>query len=250
MIIKTGIGIAGDFFIILFVMIIIACFIMNKTVKEVMNGGNYFILTGVWCVFCMLLTCASQSGEWQGKLLYSNKQLAVTDRATGRDVVVLPLIIDNRFDTGQSLAPERFTKALIHDQGAVRVLFRKDFEEKLILKYGREHLDSFYMALIKNDILALNALDTVWNGIPGRYLLTIRVTTGVRINSFDDIVKRKADLEAELWDSKKIEIIWRGQSSGYEMDPEVSDAAFIMKGIQTLFMLLPEFIPVREEDNW
>lgn len=204
----------------------------------------------IYFIVSISVYCASKSSQWKSELLFSNKQLENTARTTGHSVLVLPIIKDNSFDSSQAVSPEKFTKALMREKETIKVYFQKDFEESFILKHGKELLDSFYTSLCKNDILALNALDTVWKNLPGEYLITIRLSTGVRIRSFDDIVKRKAQLESELWDIKRVEVVWRAQSSGYEMNVKVTDAEFIINGIKNICTLMPDFIPIREEENW
>lgn len=212
----------------------------------------------ITCLFCggllvsivLFMQCAAKKGQWKAELLFENQKLASSKRTTGHTVVVLPLVTDSCFDTSRALAPEKFSRELIREQESIRLLFQNDFEESIILKHGREMLDSFYAAIGTNDMLALHALDTVWKSLPGEYLLAVRVASGVRINSFDNVVKRKAQLEAELWDIRTIEVVWRAKASGFEMNVSVTDAQFVIDGIKKIGTLLPDFIPVREEENW
>ena len=73
---------------------------------------------------------------------------------------------------------------------------------------------------------------------------------GMRISSFDGVTKKKAVLEGEIWHKKNSEVVWRAQTSGFEMDKKRGDAQFIADGIKELFKLLPEFIPLKEVENW
>lgn len=198
----------------------------------------------------LLVSCIAPSAQWKSELLYSSSELENNRLSVGNSILLLPLITKDGFDTSHALSPEVLTKSLMATQQKLNLFFKKDFEESFLPRNNRKMLDSFYVSLFKNDILALHAVDTVWKSIPGRFVIVLRLNTGVRIKSFDGIVKRKAELEGELWDTKRIEIVWRAQSSGFQMDTKVTDAEFILGGLREIFNLLPDFIPVRDEEDW
>lgn len=200
--------------------------------------------------FLLSMGCASGTGEWRSKLLYSNKEFGKRQYSTRNSILLLPLITEKGFDTGTAL-PQVVQKEALHRlQGNIEIYFKKDFEEAYLLTNSRELLDSFYIKLFANDFLALTSYDSVWRSVPSQYIMVIRINNGARINSFDGILKRKAVLEIELWDVKNVEVVWRAESSGFEMNSKITDAEFIAQGIKEAFKLLPEFLPVANEENW
>ncbi len=217
---------------------------IKKDLKNLLLPGCAYVC-GV-----IFISCTAPSVQWKAELLYTSSELESNRLSTGNSILFLPLITRDGFDTSRTLSPEALTKSLVATQGKLKLFFKKDFEESFLPRNSRELLDSLYASLFRNDILALHAVDTVWKTIPARFVIVLRLNTGVRIKSFDGIVKRKAELEGELWDTKRIEIVWRAQSSGYQMDTKITDAEFISRGVREIFNLLPEFIPVRDEEDW
>jgi hypothetical protein len=200
---------------------------------------------------CFAVFCASRSGTWQARLLYMEKSLHNAPVASGSAILALPLIVSHEFDTTASCAPASLLKkALSSTKARMRVLVKDDFEEYFFRKQGRRVPGKFYSAFIHNDVLALHNLDTVWNTIPAGYVVAVRITDGVRINTFDAVVKRKASIEGELWRTDTGEVIWRAKSSGYIMNSEADDPEFIKRGVHELFTVLPDFIAYGDEDAW
>lgn len=224
---------------------------MKKWYKYRKRDYGKIVLPGWTGILGVLfISCVAPTVQWQSELLYSSSELKDNRLSVGNSILLLPLITKDGFDTSHSLSPEVLTKSLMATQQKLKLFFKNDFEESFLSRNSRELLDSFYVSLIKNDILALHSVDTVWKSLPGRFVIVLRLNTGFRIKSFDGIVKRKAELEGELWDIKRIEVVWRARSSGYQMDTKITDGEFVAGGVRELFNLLPDFIPVRDEEEW
>lgn len=222
----------------------------NGTMSQKECKYNNFLIVAFTVTVILFSVCVPNTGKWESQLLYKKDEIKHNKLTTGNSVLLFPLIREKTFDTTAELSPEVVLKPIIKQQTEIELLFKKDFEKAFSANNSRESLDSFYVKLFENDILGIMTSDSAWKYMPGQFLLIIRMRKGVRINSFDGIMKRKAVLESEIWDRKKGEVIWRAQTSGFEMNKKTGDAQFIAEGIKEIFKLLPEFIPFKEMENW
>ena len=207
--------------------------------------------SGILSITVTIVTgCAPKTGHWESELLYIKDEISHNKLTTGNSILLFPLIIDEGFDTSAALSPKLLKKSLLSQSGGIEVFFKKDFEKAYLSTQPWELLDSFYVKLFKNDILAITTSDSAWKYMPGLFVVIFRLNKGLRISSFDGIMKKKAVLEGEIWDKKNIEVVWRGQTSGFEMGKKTNDAQFIASGIKEIFKLFPQFISLKEVDNW
>lgn len=193
--------------------------------------------------------CASNKGQWRLKLTYSSEKIGKDRLLTDFSLFFLPIVNGNKFDTFSVYLNKKFKKA-IGKQVGCKVYFKKDFEKLCVSSECKMSLVDFYNGILKDDILEITTCDSVWKYIPGRYMIIIRIKHSVRISSLEGILKRKAFLKAELWDSENVGVVWRAESSGYEMNEKVTDKEFIHKGIKEILGFLPAFVPVRDEKDW
>ena len=212
---------------------------------------NIKFVSGAFTAMTVLfIGCASNTGQWESELLFKKDAIAHNKLTTGNSVLLFPLIREKAFDTSTALAPEEVVTPIRKQQADIEVLFKRDFEKAYCVNNSRESLDSFYVRLFENDVLAIATSDSAWKYMPSRFVILVRVDKGVRISSFDGVTKKKAVLEGEIWDSKSSEVVWRARTSGFDMDKKTDDAQFIANGIKEIFKLLPEFIPLKEVENW
>ena len=215
------------------------------------EGLYTLFFSGILSIIVTIVTgCAPKTGHWESELLYKKDEIDHNKLTTGNSILLLPVIIEEGFDTTTALSPEVLIKSLLRQQGQIEVFFRKDFEKAYLSNQRRESLDSFYVKLFKNDMLAITTSDSASKYMPCRFVVILRLNKGVRISSFDGIMKRKAVLEGEIWDKKNIEVVWRAQTSGFEMGKRTDDAQFIANGIKEIFKLFQQFIPLKEVENW
>ncbi len=202
------------------------------------------------CAGMLFSVCAPKIAQWKTELLFSSDKVKSKRLDTGKSLLLLPLIANQTFDTSAALAPEEVSRSLLGTQGNIKVLFKKDLDAVCLAKNVTASCEIFYAALFKNKILEIATCDTIWQNMPTRYMIVLRVHNGVRISSFDGVTKKRGVIEGELWDAQTGEVIWRAQAAGTEMDKTVTDRQFLANGIREVFTLLPEFIPIQDEVDW
>ena len=115
----------------------------------------------------MLLCCSSYTGVWHAKIMQYN-QAAVEDRSyAGRSILLFPLIVEGKFDTGTALSSQEQSRIIQTIRRGVEVVLKEEFEEGYLQKHTQASLDSFYTDLLTNTLLSLTTRYTVWRCIPG-----------------------------------------------------------------------------------
>ncbi len=211
---------------------------------------KHFKILSLFILITFIPQCASKVEQWHSEQLYSIENLGRNRLSAECSFLLFPVIISKSFDSTAALSPEKLQKILRKYQIGVKTYIKKDFEDKYLSLHSKDSLDRFYTILFEKDILSLAAKDSVWNSMPGQYLILIRLNNGMSIKSFDGLQKRKIVLESELWHTKRHEVVWRLKTSGFEMKKKVSDAEFIAQGVEEIFKQIPEFLSVRNEENW
>lgn len=198
----------------------------------------------------LVFGCAGPKGTWKGKVLHQTPNLGKDRLAHGRSILVLPLLTEKGFDTTDKIMPAAHESVKKSSDKNIATCLKSDLDSIYSQKYSQSIPKSFYNNLQKNDILAITSADSVWEILPCRYLLTIRVTGGMTIKTFEEKVKKKVSIEGEMWDSDNPGVVWRAEVYGYEIDAGRKDHEFISSGIQHLLTMLPNFLPFSNEENW
>jgi|GEM_PF-3185175 len=206
------------------------------------------LVTGV--LLLLFAGCTPGTRQWSSEILFQKNEIEHNRLSTGNSILLFPLVTESGFDTTSAFSPAALTKDLLQLQKGVTLAGKADFEKAYRAAHTSESLEAFYRGLFKNDMLVLTTNDSAWACMPAQFVVIIRLNKGVRISSFDGILKRKVALESEIWNAKNAEVVWRGQVSGFEMNKEKSDADVLVAGIRELFKLFPEFIPRNEIENW
>lgn len=217
------------------------------TVKGTILHCKLLIIT---LLSLLYLSCAAPHGTWKGKVLHQQENLGKDRLAHGRSMLILPLITANGFDTTDKIMPAAHDAVKNSSDKELSTCLKSDLDSTYAKKYGVGIPESFYKKLLKNDILPIIASDSVWEILPCRYLLTVRIIGGMSIKTFEKKVKKKVSLEAEMWDSDNPGVVWRAQVYGYEIDGGRIDHDFIASGVKQILSMLPSFLPFSNEENW
>lgn len=201
-------------------------------------------------IIILINSCAGPQGTWKGQILHQDNLLGKDRLAHGRSILVLPLITSSGFDTTDKIMPSAHESVKGSSDKEMATCLKSDLDSLYKQKFNNNIPDDFYKQLLDNDILAITASDSVWDILPCRYLLTIRLTGGMTIKTFEEKVKKKVSLEGEMWDSENPGVVWRAEVYGYEIDSGRKDHAFIASGVNHLLTLLPSFLPFSNEENW
>ena len=104
--------------------------------------------------------------------------------------------------------------------------------------------------LYKGDVVALQALDTVWRAVGYDYLLAFRLRRGMHIRTFNQMMRKRFLIEAELWDCREIETVWRVIIDGKCSRPGYSDRRFLLESLESATSALPSALPAYDSKSW
>ncbi len=205
----------------------------------------------VFAVFLLLFLsgCASRTDSFRTELLYRHVSLN-REQFSNQSILILPSIMDSSFVSSGILSTDSLRKLLSSVRTDMRPCPREEFERACLQKFEKRTLNGFYTDIVHGDILALQTSDSVWSHMPCKYLLTLRVAYGARVRTFEKKLMRSVRVEAELWDTENIEVVWRAETRGAERDAKTDDSQFLREAILHLLGQLPAYKPSSNEKNW
>ena len=123
--------------------------------------------------------------------------------------------------------------------------------------YGRlqrilsgEKLAAFRSLLFRGEVVTLQALDTVWKNIGYDFILVIRLRRGMSIRTFNQMMRKRFIVEAELWDCGEAETVWRVSIDGKCSRPGYSDRKFLLESLVPVATALPASLPAYDTRTW
>lgn len=169
---------------------------------------------------------------------------------SGQSIIILPLLTKNGLDHTPEISPKRFGEWLASKRSDLRMLQRTAFETEYLKKHDSLSLARFYLALWKDDMLALHSCDSIWKAMNAGCLLTFRLTNGISLKNIENRTRKQATLETELWNIDSTEVIWRVSITRASMSPKKRDTDLVWDAMTALVPLLPIYRPSVNEKNW
>ncbi len=210
---------------------------------------NFILLWGA-VTAVVLCSCAGPSKRFDTRVMYSARNFSGED-LSGHTILQFPLMAPQSImdRTGHDLLDTMAARiGIIRSDLSLRDI--REFESPFVREYGPEALRSFYSHLRDGDVIAAQGADSVWESIPGRYALSVRLLSGARIQTFGDRQYRDIVLEAELWDVKRAEVVWRGRVNGRDSGKRATDSDFLTACILELYADLPAYHSMPHSDSW
>jgi len=201
-------------------------------------------------IAAILCSCAGPSKQFDTRVMYSARNFSGED-LSGHTILQFPLMAPQSMmdRSGHDLLDTTASRiGLIRSDLSLRDI--RDFESPFVRQYGPEALKSFYGLLRDGNVIAVQGADSVWGSIPGKYALSARLLSGARIRTFGDRQYRSIILEAELWDIRRAEVVWRGRVSGRDSGRRSSDSDFLAACILELYADLPSYHSIPHSESW
>jgi hypothetical protein len=108
----------------------------------------------------------------------------------------------------------------------------------------------FYDMLYRGRMVHLQNSDSLWQAIGSDYLLVFYLRYGLSMNTFDHVDRKRARIEAELWDCTEPEVVWRASADGWCSHKNISDVRFLAHGIGRIISGLPALTPSYDQNTW
>ncbi|MBD3347138.1 MAG: hypothetical protein GF401_18955 [Chitinivibrionales bacterium] len=203
---------------------------------------------GIIVAVAVMTGCASRAG-YATKLLYQSDDFDGAD-FSHRTILLLPVTLENGFDTTGMLSPSRQAQWLLKRRPDLKFVFRNHFESTYYSAHDKAALNSFYGALFEGDVLAAQTSDSVWAHMKADYLLVTSIKNSATIRDFERNIKKTLRCETELWDIENTEVVWRISTVGNILNGTEGDAEFIWGALQEAYNSIPAFRPALNEENW
>lgn len=113
-----------------------------------------------------------------------------------------------------------------------------------------EDRKTFFTMLFEGNMLSAGTFDTVWQATKCDYLLVCSIRHGMSVTTFNRVTKKMVLLEAELWDSRSFEVVWRTTVEGSCTRCTVPDSRLITSGIGEIVSALPVLLPSYDNSAW
>jgi hypothetical protein len=198
----------------------------------------------------LFASCAGPMKQFETIVMYSARGFSGED-LSGHTILQFPLMASSSImeRSGHDLLDTTASRiGLIRSDLSLRDI--REFESPFVREYGPEALNSFYGLLRDGDVIAAQGADSVWKSIPGRYALSVRLLSGARIRTFGRQQYRSIVLEAELWDIRRAEVVWRGRVNGRDSGRRASDSDFLTACILELYADLPAYHSIPHSESW
>ena len=219
---------------------------------KVQNTNTIMKLKG-YIIFGLLLCmigCA-QPYNYFAEVLFKNKTFNGSTLSDA-PLLLLPLVTVAGLDSNALYGPSRQAAWFKRERKDCVPVITRTFEDSLRSWGDSVSARQFYAALLKDSVLAVQNNDTLWSALKKNapHIMVVRIINAARIKDFRGMLKRRASLEAAIWDTEKREVVWRAHVRASAMDKNLSDGEFVWSAISAVFSQLPASVPGSNELGW
>jgi hypothetical protein len=204
----------------------------------------YFLLLPFLLLFC--------SPPLSG---FSAKKIYIADgfnekTLSGFSIGLGPVLTKQGVDIVDSLNSDEIFKNIRSLRSDLKLIPFNQIKTLLITNSGKNWCDSLFLLLYNEKTLKLQLNDLFWQILPCDFLMIVRVKDAMSIKTFDSLFKKRIRLEAELWNCKEQEVVWRIEVHSIANGKRVSDRQIINESIFKIYEELPKTIPSYENSKW
>jgi hypothetical protein len=211
------------------------------------------IIACVSVLFCLCAppprTSTSVVESYAATILYQHRSFS-GGSLSGQTVLVLPVLTKSGLDTTTALSPAQIAKQLLSFYKDAEPVTKEEFETRYSVHHDTSSLAAFYRHLFKSEVVALANSDSVWKNMKTTYCFAARITNALTIHGFNGVVKRRMNLETELWDVDSAEAVLRIRVQASALGDRITDAGFIRAAIGAAFEKMPLSAPSANEQKW
>ena len=174
---------------------------------------------------------------------------------SGRDVAgstigLCMLLSDPRGGDTAMLSSGKITKKIRSARPDLHFMEPDSVYRRLTYALAPADMRHFRSLLFRGDLVALQALDTVWRAVGYDYLLAFRLRRGMYIKTFNQMMRKRFLIEAELWDCREMETVWRVIIDGKCSRPGYTDRQFLLESLESVTLALPAALPAYDSKTW
>lgn len=186
---------------------------------------------------------------------FSTKKLYFADGINSRtlssaSISVGPVLTRQGIDVLDSSNYDKISKLIISKRPDLMLIPFNQIQKHLYLDIGKEQSDSLFIRLYNDNTLKLQLYNSLWKFLPCDFFMIIRIRDAMSIKTFNNMHKKRLRLEAELWNCKSQETVWRIEVAGIYDGKRYTDKEILSEGIEKIYAELPITAPSYENCNW
>lgn len=185
---------------------------------------------------------------------FSVNQLYSRDKFSGSDlhersIGICPLLRDTVYDTLQFLRSQNHLEELRKVRSDLQFISVDEIEKHFLNKWSMDSLQAFFTLLYRGKVASVQTRDSLWNGIKSDYYLVMRLKNASTVKTVNNAVRKRVSIEAELWDCKYQEVLWRTEVRGVCDRGKIPDSQFLLEAAKKACEKLPSLLP-SYGDQW
>jgi len=188
------------------------------------------------------LYCSPSPYGFSVNHLYSREKFSGSDLHE-RSIGICLLLKDTAYDTVQFLRSKNHFEELRKVRSDLQFISADEIESHFLNKWNMDSLHQFYTLLFRGEIASLQTRDSLWKGIKSDYYLVMRLRNASTVITLNNNVRKRVSVEAELWDCKEQEVLWRIAVRGICIRGKIPDSQFLLEAVKNACKKLPAPIP-------
>lgn len=197
----------------------------------------------------VLLHCSHPPYGFTANNLYSREKFTGVD-LNGRLIGVGPILKKSGHDTVQFLSSDSQYQTLRKFRKDLKLVSTRQIEENFLKKWDRDSLNFLYNKLFENEVVVLQNRDSLWDAVTCNFFMVIRMRSGSSVKTFENKISKRLHFEAELWDCRNRETVWRTSILGINHSKKIPDSQFMMEAVRKAYGELPIPLPSNNEEHW
>ncbi len=193
-------------------------------------------------IILMHLCCSPSPYGFSVNHLYSREKFSSSELYE-RSIGICHLLRDTCYDTLQFLRSKSHFEELKKVRSDLQFISADEIERHFLNKWSMDSLQQFFTLLFKGQIATLQTRDSLWSGIKSDYYLVMRLRDASTVKTFNNAVRKRVSVEAELWDCKDQEVLWRIIVRGICVRGKIPDRQFLLEAVKNVFEKLPKPLP-------
>ena len=193
-------------------------------------------------IMLLHLYCSPSPYGFSVNQLYSREKFSGSDLYE-RSIGICPLLRDTGYDTLQFLRSKSHFEELRKVRSDLHFISADEIESHFLDKWSTDSLHQFFTLLFRGEVASLQTRDSLWSGIKSDYYLVMRLRDASTVKKLNNEIRKRVNMEAELWDCKDQEVLWRTAVRGICIKDKIPDRQFLLETVKNACLNLPVPIP-------
>jgi hypothetical protein len=198
---------------------------------------------------CSFLLCASQQITIEIRHDYKRERFSGRDLSS-KLIGICPVLLKSGPVPDEALHLSDVVHEVRKDRKDLTIMTSDTLSTVLAERLTKTDLERYYHKLFTGEISFMQSADTFWHAVPSEYLLVPKVVHGMDISTFQKRVRKKFRLEAELWERKGMEVVWRLTVNCSSDDPIITHQKLLQNSLVKVLREFPVVIPNYEPGKW